>query len=221
MVAYGLAQRRDLLLLAQSVQDPNDLDDKKRLDEVAKQAKDFARAGAAANTGTALHRFTELVDLGLAPKVPDDYAADIRAYRSKMKELGVEILETEQIVVNTEIGVAGTFDRLVTLNGFDLPVILDIKTGRTVDFSHLEHAVQLGIYANAPHRFDVETGEVGPTRKVEKSVALIVHLPAGKGECSVHAINVEKGWRLAKVAADVYAARKDKTLSVPFELRAA
>lgn len=217
MVAYGLAQRDDLLLLAQSVQDPKA--DKRKLDRIARDAKAQARAGAKANIGTALHAFTELLDAGQSPQIPAVAKPDLTAYQKMMKELGITVLETEQIVVNPALGVAGTFDRTVTVPGFDLPVILDIKTGGTVDFSHLEHAVQLGIYANAPYRFSTETGKVEARELGERDSALIVHLPAGEGRCVVHEIDIAKGWQLAQIAKAVYDARRDKTLSRPFEAR--
>jgi hypothetical protein len=158
MVAFGLAQRDDLLLLAQSIQDPKA--EKHKLNKIARDAKSQAQAGAKANIGTALHAFTELLDSGQSPPIPAVAKPDLAAYQAKMSELGIQVLETEQIVLNPSLGVAGTFDRTVTVPGFDLPVILDIKTGGTVDFSHLEHSVQLGIYANAPFRFNTETGKV-------------------------------------------------------------
>lgn len=219
MVAYGLAQRDDLIVLAQSVQDPKA--EKRTLDRIARDAKAQAQAGAKANIGSALHKFTELLDQGKAPRIPAAYRADIEAYQAAQRSLGVDVLATEQIVLNPAIGVAGTFDRTVRLPGFDLPVIWDIKTGGTVHFSHLEHAVQLGIYANAPYRFDVETGAVEPRELGERKVALIVHLPAGEGRCEVHELDIEKGWHLAQVAAEVFAARKDRSLSRPFEPRVA
>lgn len=215
MVAFGMAQRDDLLVLAQSVQDPQK--EKRRLNDIAKAAKDAARAGSKANVGTAIHTFTELLDSGQNPRIPAAYAADIAAYQAMQKRLGIEVLATEQIVVNPALGVAGTFDREVRLPGYDRPVILDVKTGGTVDFSHLEHSVQLAIYANAPYRFDQETGKVEEREPCETGLALIVHLPAGEGECTVHALDIEKGWQLAQVAKAVYDARRDKTLSRPFE----
>lgn len=217
MVAFGLAQREDLLMLAQTVEDPKA--EKSTLDKIARDAKQQAQAGARANLGTALHKFTELYDAGKAPKVPFGYKRDVTAYTEKMLELGIKVIDTEQIVVNPAIGVAGTYDRIVSVPGFDLPVVLDIKTGGTVDFSHLEHAVQLAIYANAPYRFDQADGTVELAKACETKSALIVHLPAGEGRCEVYELDIQKGWGLALIAAEVYAARKDKTLSKKFEPR--
>ena len=217
MVAYGIAQREDLIALAQSVTDPKD--EKRTLDKIARDAKQAAQAGSRANLGTALHKFTEMVDKGESPKIPFLYKRDIIAYQTKMRELGIKVVDLEQIVVNPEIGVAGTFDRTVTVPGFELPVILDLKTGATVDFSQLEHAVQLAIYAHAPYRFDTATGAVTPALECEKTSALIVHLPAGEGVCEVHELDITRGWKLAQIAAEVYVARKDRTLSKKFEPR--
>jgi hypothetical protein len=143
---------------------------------------------------------------------------DLKAYQTKMSELGIQMLETEQIVLNPALGVAGTFDRTVTVPGFDLPVILDIKTGGTVDFSHLEHSVQLGIYANAPFRFNTETGKVDDRELGERQRADRAS-PRRRRQVHVHEIDIAKGWQLAQIAKAVYDARRDKTLSRPFEAR--
>ena len=60
MTALGLAERADLRALVASHRD-----DKAALNRVVDQAKEAARSGAGANTGTALHRFAELVDAGM------------------------------------------------------------------------------------------------------------------------------------------------------------
>ena len=67
-VAYGMSQRPDLVLGASAV-DPHlalsgQHPEKKKLNELASQAKEYALAGAAANTGTALHALTERIDRG-------------------------------------------------------------------------------------------------------------------------------------------------------------
>ncbi len=62
----GLTRRSDLISLAASK-----TDDKATLNRVAKEAMDAADSGAAANTGTALHSFTETADLkGDLTRVP-------------------------------------------------------------------------------------------------------------------------------------------------------
>ena len=67
-VAVGMAKRPDLVA-AVATTDP---DDKKKLGALAEDAMDAAGSSSAATVGTALHRATELADLGL--EVPEMFA---------------------------------------------------------------------------------------------------------------------------------------------------
>ena len=48
-----------------------------------------------------------------------------------------------------EHGVAGTFDRAAFVPGFDLPLIADLKSGSSLDYSWPAFAIQLAIYTQA------------------------------------------------------------------------
>jgi hypothetical protein len=60
MVAKGVSMRQDLYLLAASAA----ADDKETLDKVAEAAQEAASSSRGANTGSALHSFTERLDRG-------------------------------------------------------------------------------------------------------------------------------------------------------------
>lgn len=219
MVAIGLSKRSDLMSLVQSIEDPDAYANKKRIDKVCRDAKEAAGSGQASNRGTALHSFTEMVDGGKPVSgIPLEHRADVAAYVETMKMYGLKVLSAETIVVNPAVGVAGTFDRLVQMAGAKLPVILDVKTGKTVDFGHLEHSIQLAIYANATHIFDPETETLSPIPGIDRSTGIIAHMPVGQGRCDLHALDLEAGWRYAQVARQVYDARKRKDLSKPLIL---
>lgn len=212
MVALGIAKQPELYALAKASKP----EDKQRLDKLCRDAKAAAGAGSAATFGNALHSFTEALDNGEEVDPPYPYNLDIDAYRAGMKKHRLKVLSSEQIVINPEIGIAGTYDRLLEVPGREDPVIGDIKTGKSVDFSHLEHAVQLAIYANATHRFNVETGEVEPVGPVDREVGLILHLPVGKAKLEIYELDLVEGWAAAKLAHQVYHLRKRKDLSKPY-----
>jgi len=75
MAAMGLSTRPDLLLAISAAGD-----DKLAINGYIEEAMEVAGASKAANIGTAIHAFTERLDLGqeLGP-VPEQYMPDIEA----------------------------------------------------------------------------------------------------------------------------------------------
>ena len=217
MVVLGIARDESLYVLAQTAK----YEDKQRLDKIARDAKSAAKSGSAANVGTAIHTFTEMVEDGQPIEVvPQRYRADVAAYLDALTQLDATVLSKEQIVLNPTVGVAGTYDRKLKVPSIsNLPLIGDIKTGRTVDFGLLEYSVQLSIYANSEYRFDSDTGEVEEiTDLPDLASGLIFHIQAGKGRCEVWEIDLIRGWEAAKVALQVREMRSWKDLAKKIEI---
>lgn len=209
MVAKGMAMRPDLIAGAAAAP----LEDKKALKGIAKQAKEAAGSTQAANLGTALHSFTERLDGGEAIEklgAPDPLRGDLAAYQGRMREAGLSIVPEliERIVVCPELGVAGTFDRVVRKPDGTLSV-LDLKTGKDLSYGWMEIAIQQAIYANSTHFYDPETEQLVeiPAGVLDRKRAYILHLPVGKAMAQLYTVDVETGWRLASIAADVKTAR--------------
>ena len=213
MGGIGLAQRQDLLL-GIAAADPGD---NKTLDRLMAEAKDHAGAMAGANIGTALHTFTELVDLGQSPVVPPPYDADVAAYVEAVSAAGLEIIPgyIEQVVVIPHLQVAGTLDRIVRTADGRL-VIADLKTGKDVSYAMGEIAVQLALYASATHIFDPATGELWPMPEVDQERALVFHAPAAKGVCNILEVDIGSGRAMFEVIDTVRGWRKRRDLSVPY-----
>lgn len=214
MCAAGLVARQDLFAQAAA-----NIDNKQKLNKLCDEAIEAAKGSAGANLGSALHSFTEQVDLGLTPTVPAPWDADIAAYTATLEANGVTISPqyVERIVVHHGLGVAGTFDRLVTVDGWPLPVIADLKTG------NLEHAsafgaiaVQLACYAMAQDLYDPASDLLEPMPPVDPNRALVIHLPAGKATCTLHVVDIAAGWRAAQLCRQVRDWRKQKDLASPF-----
>lgn len=224
MVALGLARREDLLALVQTTAShANTPNGKRTLNKVVKQALEAGNTEQRANLGTAIHAATEALDRGEPFDLPAPYQLDVAAYkkemqRLKLKPVGKEWIE--RILLNTELGVAGTTDRLVTAPGWKLPKIADVKTGKTVHFSELEHAIQLSMYANASHFWDYASETLQPMPKVDKKRALIIHLPAGEARCEVHELDIETGYEAAYCAVEVKQWRAERKLSERYEVGA-
>lgn len=196
--AIGLADRPDLLLAVSAHRD-----DKAELNKIVDRAIEAAKSSAGATTGTALHALTELVDRGQElPVLPDSARTDLEAYRQAISRFRVHAIE--QFVVLDDIKVAGTADRIVELNG--KRYILDLKTGSTVDYSMGAIAQQLAVYSRGL-AYDISTGERTPTF-VDQERAIVAHLPAGAGACSLYWVNIDHGWEAAQISLRVRAYRK-------------
>jgi len=212
-VAYGMSQRIDLALscaavdphLALSGQHP----EKKKLNDLASQAKEYALAGAAANTGTALHALTERIDRGQPLGViPAEYENDIAAYQAATQK--IEWLGIESFRVYDRWQVAGTADRIGKDQHGRLR-IYDIKTG-SIDYPH-KMAMQLAMYARSLP-YDIPTDKRGePEPALDLNRGVIIHLPAGQGRCDLYEIDIASGWGACLIAHQVWRWRGTKDLT--------
>jgi hypothetical protein len=212
MVALGLAQRPDLVARVAAVLDPNSAQGKRQVNKLVEQAKEYAKSGARANLGTALHSFAEAHDLGRPlPQIPPPWDQDIAAYRKAMSAVEVSQNYIEKVCVLRDLGVAGTMDRVVRFRHGKLPLIGDIKTGADLRYSWTEIAIQLALYAHADTVYDPATEQHTPMLAVDKERALVVHLPAGEARCTLHLVDIAAGWEMAEVCSVVreWRARKD------------
>lgn len=212
-VALGLAAREDLYALAASCTP----DDKKQLNTIVKDAEEAAKARSGANLGTALHRITERVDRGEDLDIPDAWRADVDAYAQTLVDNHIKVHPEylERIVVVPKAKVAGTLDRLVTVETVDGLIVGDIKTGQdVVTYGMGEIAIQLALYANASHMWNGDGYD--PMPDINKQRALVIHLPVGQGECNLHWVDIEAGREAARMALAVRDWRKRKDLSTPY-----
>lgn len=191
-VAHGMAARSDLVLKAASA-----AGDKATLNEVVKAANEAAGSSQAATTGTALHAITEQLDRGEDPLIPPSSQPDVDAYRNVTKDMAMHLIEV--FVVHDELKVGGTFDRIVELDG--TRYVADIKTGK-IDWGASKIAMQLALYANSQH-YDPGNGRRSPL-DVDTTRGLVIHLPAGAGECSLHWADLTLGWTGVQIAKDVW-----------------
>jgi hypothetical protein len=207
----GLGLRQDLYALAASCT----AEDKQQLEQIVNQAQEAAKAQSGANLGTALHKLTERIDSGEQLDVPATWRPDIDAYLAAFADNAIRVQAIEQIVVIPWLGVAGTLDRLVTVKGQG-PYIADLKTGQdVVKYGMGEIALQLALYANATHVWNGNGYDPMPT--VDKTKALVVHLPVGQGVCTLHWVDIQAGLEAVRLAVAVRDWRKRRDLSTPHD----
>lgn len=215
-VLVGVAKREDLLTLVQSIRDPDSEDAKKTLNGIASKAKEAAGVSMRSNLGTALHAFAEQQDMGLDPQVPQKYQPDLAAYHQAKADHGIIVHPhlMERVIVNWELGVAGTFDRLVSWGERPGLYVGDLKTGRTMMHSWAEAIIQQAIYSRADYIFDVPSKTLQPMPQVDQHSALIFHLPVGEGLCHIYELpHLDDAWDMALTAGKVRKWRKRKDLA--------
>ena len=207
-VVYGIGQNNELALAASNT-DPND---KTGLGQIAEQAMEAAGSGAAAELGTQIHRWAELLDLGQAPTDENgyrvaDHQADLDAYQAATQHISFTGIETFR--VNDEWKVAGTADRIGLWRG--RPTIMDIKTG-SIDYP-AKMAMQLAMYARmTPYDIPTDTRTADP-EPLDLNRGIIIHLPAGEGRCDLYEIDLAKGWGACLIARQVWSWRSTKNLT--------
>lgn len=199
-VAEGLAQRPDLVLAAAVAGE-----DKAKLNKIVADAKEAAKAHTAATTGTALHELTEMYDRGqgLPAGLSAATQADVDAYIAATA--GLKMIAVEQFLVWDAAKVAGTCDRIVTIDG--KRYIADLKTG-SIEYGALKISMQLSVYARST-TYDVKTHERKITG-VDTARGLVIHLPAGSGQCEVHWVDLAPGNAAVATAQAIHRHRKVK-----------
>lgn len=216
-VAVGLTRRNDLLLKVAA-----DENDKKTVNAACQEALDAAAAGAAANTGTALHRILERVDCGelTLAEVPELFADVVERYRSALDAAGVEVVadacERIHVLDGLAEPLAGMADRHVIVGG--QRYIADIKTGSGIDYGAGGFAVQLAIYAHATSLYDYVTETHAEPPPLDRERGLIIHVPAAGGDVTLHWLDIAAGREALDHALWVREWRKRKGLLVPFEV---
>lgn len=225
MTAIGLVDRPDLLLSVAAARDDRDA-----LNDLVEMAREAAGANSAARKGTALHGLCEQCDMGFEPVVPAAYQADIAAYRRATRMFEMMSIE-EFCVLDKWGGVGGTPDRVIKF--MDRYYIGDIKTG-SIEFGMLKFAMQFAVYAHSvPYDWrrtpgkDVQSTPLDAAMlrgewpgEIDKTRALLIHLPQGEGRCDVYWVDISEGWEAVKVAAAVRAWRNRKNLISPFSVPA-
>lgn len=189
------------------------MDDRDELDRIAERAMDRVGLNVKADYGTAVHSATEPDrDLDMLPD--EQLRADAEAYKRALDEWGIEVITTEQFVVNDRWQCAGTLDHIYEVPGEligesgKVRMVGDKKTGQL----HLnEHALQLTVYATAS-LYDPWSGERTPLSEhgVDTRYGLVWHIPAGKAAAVPYLVDLREGVRAADLAAAVREWRKIK-----------
>lgn len=211
-VVWGLSRRPDLMTMAQTISGP---EDKKALGAIVDEAHIAAGTQAKANRGTAIHSACHAAERGAFDQVPEELRPHVAGYFAELKRQGLSVIPeyVERTVVVRGYQTAGTFDNLLRCPDGKIRVG-DKKTGR-MDYSDIEFAIQMSLYANADAIYNYDTGQFEPMPEVEKDYAILMHIDPETGHCEAQRINIAWGWMWARTAFEVMAIRKTKAVITP------
>lgn len=189
---------------------------KEALNKVADEAFDTGGGNDASAMGTALHAWTEWLDLGLGTleQVPEMFRPYCEAYLSTLAENRIEVVPEliEKIVVNLAYDVAGQFDRVYRLLDGSL-VLGDLKSGANITIGWREIAQQMAGYQTAEYMLDDEDNWV-PTPDMRTDYAIIVHVPVMEPQprAEIVTIPLAKGRTFLNTSLDVMHIQRDRDM---------
>jgi hypothetical protein len=153
--------------------------------------------------GSSMHTLTALIDVGRPPThLTPETKADLAAYVDGIAAAGITIIPgaVELVTVLDAFQVAGTIDRLAVVPGFDLPLVTDLKTGGSIEYSWQSIAVQLAGYAHGEALYQQGPSKDGskdirhPMPPVDQNYGLIFWLPAGEARLELWLVDIAAGW---------------------------
>lgn len=213
-VARGVARRKTIALAVTRAEVGLDSSSyavqkkaKSDLDKLAEEAMQAVGSGDAASIGTSEHDILELIDRGQDPgHIPDEWRADVAAYQQLVKNV-FETASAERIVVQDEHRVGGKLDRaLRTLRDLTVThphaapgtviergsiVLGDVKTAQSMDFAGCKFGVQCWAYATSvPYDPITKTRIAWGHDAPRTDWAVILHVPSGQGQASLHWVDL-------------------------------
>jgi hypothetical protein len=187
--------------------------------ELREEAIKSGRGEEAADLGTALHAMSHRVESGDDFLAPEPYATDLATYLTELERAGLFTVHCEIPLCADGWRAAGTADRIYEARirialpggGFLEPgqrVIGDLKTGAKFDYSVPGYCIQLAIYSDGVP-YDVERNvRLEPIDNLRNDWGVLVHMPAGSGECSLWWTDLTVGRLGARIVREVREWRK-------------
>lgn len=225
MTAIGVANQAAIITKLQSL---DVREDRAEIEAIVEDAIRLADAIDRAALGTRIHLATEQTDRRINGEdvefTEHDLIHHVVNWKTALENAGIEILAIEDIIAVADLGVAGRLDRIgrttedltirigkkdprtiIVPAGTNL--IVDLKTGKSLEHAWHEISVQLAIYANHTHRWMEVDGEETlrwyTPMQIEKRIALVVHIPAMEGGAYLYGVDIQKGWQGARLARQV------------------
>lgn len=187
--------------------------------DLLRQARSNGGEEYKSGMGSALHRYSTLIDKGRDIELPEVMLGPwLDVYARAMERF--EVLDWEGFVVvddlerpgsPEDVRAAGSYDKLLRDTETGEIMVADLKTGKQDNEFAMSPTVQVALYAHGMH-YDQETGRRWPIHEeLSQTKGLLIHLPfngGGDPECCIYPLDLGEGWRLAKMSRDITQARK-------------
>jgi hypothetical protein len=163
--------------------------------------KAFVAGGGeeAAEIGTVVHSYTDLIDEGLPCNPPRELRPWFECYKRAVENL--TLVGGEVRVVQDELKVAGTTDRFWQLPDGEVRCA-DTKTGSDQKYPD-GVCLQVAMYSHSVEYHPL-TDERSPLHKdLNPDVGLMIHLPVrdpGPPHCDIYELPLDQGWTRARLA---------------------
>ena len=208
MTSLGIIRRSGLrtrweALMAQYNDDPWYMGGKRECKTLVEECADAGGASDRRDVGSALHAITAVIDEGRTPtSLTEETKRDIDAYVKTRDNAGITLVPgyIETQVVLDHYKVAGTFDRLVNVPNFNLPLIADLKTGADLAYGQHSIAVQMSAYAHGDCVYcqgpdnDGSKDRRTPLPDINQDYGLIFWVASGSGTCELILVDLNIGW---------------------------
>ena len=169
---------------------------RKALTAVASAAFIAAGGDDRKDQGTEVHQIIDDILKGNNPEVPEKYQRDVSAYFEALEKFGLEpVPGLSELVVLAPFEHGGAIDNIMRWWNPDTEmyelVVVDTKTGATLEYSRVEFLSQTWFYSNALYSFTVtgmdrdKDGKLTTVRgytedlplELRRDKAIIIHLP--------------------------------------------
>lgn len=179
---------------------------RKVLNTLVEEIHEAAGSNTGAGLGTAFHEHSEAFDGGANPGIldlTDDQVKMLRAYHHlRVAEEAQTTEYIERTVFIPDLPAVGTLDRIDLIRG--VMTVTDVKSQKSMHFSHVDIPAQLASYAHATLVLDWTTRTWEPMPEVDQKWGLVYWVPADDpGVARPCDIDLTKGWKYAKASAKV------------------
>lgn len=179
--------------------------------------KAFVAGGGeeAAEIGTVVHSYTDLIDQGFPVSPPRELAPWFDCYKRATENL--TLIGGEVRLVQDELQVAGTADRFWQLPDGEVRCA-DTKTGSDAKYPD-GVCLQCAMYSHSLV-YDPATDERSSLHKdLNPDLGLMVHLPvreSGEPHCDIYELPLDRGWERSRLAYRAFVTEIKKVEKVSF-----
>lgn len=197
-----------------------DIENRDTINKVVEDAKKTARAHLSADRGTQMHRVLELVLLDQEEKLlTAQQRADAVVLKRTLDRYKLTPYDAliEQFVAWPQYCVTGRFDAVLETSDGAL-ILVDLKSGPNAVTYPQATAIQLALYARAPHisdNIDVRGDKSTITdwrtmpERLDRHYGYVLLVEPDAEVGTLHEIDIEHGWAAAQLALQIVNWRKE------------